>query len=389
MILGIDAANLLDGGTVTHLVELLWVADPQAHGFSQVVLWGARRTLDRVDDRPWLVKSCRPLLERRLPWRVYWQQFQLSKLARDAGCRLLFVPGSLHSGDFHPVVTMSRNMLPFEWRELRRSGWTWASLRLLLLRWTQGRSFRRADGLIFLTQYAQEVVMRVIKNSAARTTIIPHGVDDRFVCPPREQFPVGHYSAERPFRILYVSVINVYKHQWHVAAAVAQLRAEGLPVLLELVGPSYPPALARLRKTLARVDPASEFVRYLGRIPHSELHARYAGADLCLFASTCENMPNILLEGMASGLPIACSDRGPMPEVLGDAGVYFDPEKPDEIARALRELIESPELRTKLAQSSFERVRRYSWRRCADETFKFLAEVARSFHNKGSQPSRP
>jgi glycosyltransferase involved in cell wall biosynthesis len=130
-------------------------------------------------------------------------------------------------------------------------------------------------------------------------------------------------------------------------------------------------------------------VRYLGRIPHSELHARYAGADLCLFASTCENMPNILLEGMASGLPIACSDRGPMPEVLGDAGVYFDPEKPDEIARALRELIESPELRTKLAQSSFERVRRYSWRRCADETFKFLAEVARSFHNKGSQPSRP
>jgi glycosyltransferase involved in cell wall biosynthesis len=123
-------------------------------------------------------------------------------------------------------------------------------------------------------------------------------------------------------------------------------------------------------------------VRYLGRIPHNELHTRYAGADLCLFASTCENMPNILLEGMASGLPIACSNRGPMPEVLGDAGVYFDPEKPSEIASALRELIDSPSLRAKLAQSSFERAKRYSWRRCADETFRFLAEVARSCGKK-------
>ena len=147
----------------------------------------------------------------------------------------------------------------------------------------------------------------------------------------------------------------MYKHQWHVAEAVAQLWANGLPVLLELAGPAYPPALARLKTTLARVDPAAECVRYLGSVPHGELHTRYAGADLCVFASSCENMPNILLEGMASGLPIACSNRGPMPEVLGDAGVYFDPENPNDIARALRELIGSPILRTRLAHASSER----------------------------------
>jgi glycosyltransferase involved in cell wall biosynthesis len=87
-------------------------------------------------------------------------------------------------------------------------------------------------------------------------------------------------------------------------------------------------------------------------------------------------MPNILLEGMASGLPIACSDRGPMPEVLGDAGVYFDPEDPNDIARALRELIDSRELRSKLAKASFERAQGYSWLRCADQTFRFLADIA-------------
>jgi glycosyltransferase involved in cell wall biosynthesis len=129
---------------------------------------------------------------------------------------------------------------------------------------------------------------------------------------------------------------------------------------------------------LKRVDPTGEFIRYTGTVAHSELPALYAQADLCVFASSCENMPNILLEGMASGLPVACSRMGPMPEVLGDAGVYFDPESATDIARALRALIDSPTLRASVAQRSFERAQRYSWSRCASETFKFLAEVARS-----------
>ena len=382
MILGLDASNLRSGGGVTHLVELLRAADPLAHGFSQVVVWGALSTLDRLDSRPWLVTSRQPLLEKGLAYRLFWQRFRLSKLARQAGCSLLFAPGGLHSGDFHPVVTMSRNMLPFEWRELRRYGWSWIGLRLVLLRLAQSRTFRRAEGVVFMTQYAKERVRRAMRSSAAQTAIIPHGVDGRFACPPREQMPIEHYSTDRPFRALYVSIVDVYKHQWHVAEAVAQLRAVGLPLLLELAGPSYPPALARLERTLARVDPAGASVRYLGNVPYRELHSRYAGADLCVFASSCENMPNILLEAMASGLPMVCSNRGPMPEILGDAGVYFDPENPDGIARALRELIESPALRTKLAQASFGRVQRYSWRRCADETFGFLARVARSYCSK-------
>ena len=97
-------------------------------------------------------------------------------------------------------------------------------------------------------------------------------------------------------------------------------------------------------------------------------------------------MPNILLEGMASGLPVASSSRGPMREVLGDAGAYFDPEDPPTIARALRELMESPELRTTVANASFERAKAYSWRRCTDETFGFLTGVAAEFRARRSEP---
>ena len=376
MIVGIDAANIRGGGGVTHLVELLRSATPSEHGFSRVILWGGRSTLDRIDDRDWLIKSHQPMLDKGFVFRIWWQRFRLSQLARASDCNVLYIPGGSFMGAFKPIVAFSQNLLPFEWREFRRYGWSLVTAKMMLLRWTQSRTFRHADGLILLTAYAQAAVMRVTRTKAPRMTIIPHGVDPRFSKSPREQRPLDAYSLDHPLRILYVSVVDVYKHQWHVAEAVASLRASGIPVALDLVGPAYPPALERLRDTQEEIDPSERFVRYLGPIPHGILHEWYSQADVCLFASSCETFGQILIEAMTAGLPIACSNRSAMPELLGDAGVYFDPEDPDDIARAVSELIASAELRHQLASASFARAQVYSWRRCADETFRFLAEVA-------------
>lgn len=381
MRIGIDASNLRAGGGITHLVELLRAANPQVHGFDQVIVWAGSVTLAKLEERGWLRKEHDSLLERPLPYRIYWQRYKLAELARAAGCDVLFVPGGPDASGFRPIITMSRNLLPFEWREMRRYGFSWTTLRLLLLHFTQTRTFRRADGLIFLTQYAQGVVMKSVGKNGGKLTVIPHGIDQRFSCPPRAQHEISEFTTDNPFRLLYVSIVNVYKHQWHVAEAVAQLRASGFPVILDLMGPAYAPALARLNETLQRVDPESRFIRYRGAVPYEELHGLYAAADINVFASSCENMPNILLEGMASGLPIACSNRGPMPEILGDFGVYFDPEQPDEIAQALRNLLEDPDLRTRYASGVYKKAKTYSWERCANETFSFINQVAKKFRH--------
>ena len=373
--IGIDATNLRVGGGVTHLVEMLRVAQPKLHGIERFVVWGGMPTLQLLDERPWLTKITPPALDKGLFQRTLWQRYSLSHAARDAGCDVLFVPGGSYAGNFHPVVTMSRNLLPFEMGELLRYGWSLLTLKLLLLRLIQSRSFRKTDGVIFLTEYARDVVLCVTGKLFGQTFIVPHGLNPRFNRAPKLQRAIAEYDHAHPYRVLYVSIIDQYKHQWHVVEAVAALRKQGFPIVLDLVGPAYPAALKRLNRTIDLVDAERRWVHYHGAIPFNELHLSYAKADLGLFASSCENMPNILLETMASGLPIACSNWGPMPEVLGQAGMFFNPEQPEDIARVLREFIESPQTRTELALASYERVQEYSWQRCADETCKFLVGV--------------
>ena len=236
-ILGIDASNIRYGGGVTHISELLRVADPRAHGFNQVIVWGGTQIQAMIEPRDWLCKVQDPMLDRSLPYRVFWQRYRLARLAKAAACDLLLVPGGSNTSGFRPLVAMNQNLLPFEWREIRRYGLSRAALRLLLLRLIQTRTFNKADGVIYVSRYARSTVARVSKRQRGQTAVIPHGVNPRFYCPPRPQRHLRQLSAARPLRALYVSVVDVYKQQWRVAEAVAKLRSEGFPIALELVGP--------------------------------------------------------------------------------------------------------------------------------------------------------
>jgi len=377
MRVGIDASNIRDGGGVTHLTELLRAATPHEHGCDEVIVWGGSATLNCLEDRPWLRKVYEPVLDQILPLRLYWQLVTLDRLVQKEVCDVLFVPGGTYTGAFRPFVTISQNLLPFEWTNARRYGVSWMLLKMIVLYRLQKRAFVRANGVIYLTQYARNVVIKNVKRFRGKSVVISHGVDKRFLLSPREQRDVGSYSSHHPFRILYVSPVDVYKHQWHVADAVARLHEAGFPIKLDLIGSAYAPALKHLHQVTSRLDPEGRFICHHGFCPHFEIFRQYHNADMFVFASTCETFGMVITEAMAAGLPIACSNRGPMPEVLGDAGVYFDPEKPAEIAEAIRKLIEDPMLRTEKAEAAFERAKGFTWGRCADETFSFLAECFR------------
>ena len=360
---------------MTHLCELLAAADPTRHNISHVVVWGGRHTLDRLPERPWLTREYDPAIDRGLTAWIGWQHSQLHR-AVHGRCDVLFTPGGTYTGPFRPFITMSRSLLPFEARERERYGWSAARLRLELLKRAQTATLRRASGAIFLSRTARERVEVLTGRLTAPVAVIPHGVSERFRAEPKTQEPLGSYSADRPFRWLYVSIVDRYKHQWHVAEAIAALRSQGLPVTLEMIGGAEPPAMKRLRDAIGRLDPDGRFLFYRGPIQHDDLPAAYRAADAFVFASSCETFGQILVEAMASGLPIASSDRSAMPEIGGDACRYFDPESPDTIASALSTLMSSTAMRDRSARAASERAKVLSWRRCAEQTLDFTVTTA-------------
>jgi glycosyltransferase involved in cell wall biosynthesis len=373
--IGIDASNIREGGGFNHLVELLNAFDPYPASNTKIIIWGSISLISSLKDEEWLQKNTISSLEGNIFQRTFWQIFGLSKAARRNDCDVLFVPGGSHYGNFSPVVSMHQNLLPFDFKEAFRFGFSWRSLKFIILRLTQSLTFYRSKGIIFLSEDSKNTVTKMLPGLNSAIKIIPHGIEPRFAQAPKTQLSIDHYSKIKPYKLLYVSTIDMYKHQWNVVEAINLLREEGYPLEVDLVGDYYSPALKKLESVIAKYDRSEKWVHYHGPISFKRLHNIYQNTDLGVLASSCETFSIILLEKMAAGLPIACSNRGPFQGMVKEGGEYFDPESPKDIATTIKTLIENPILRSEKARRSYELSKSYTWKKCSIETINFLRSV--------------
>lgn len=373
IVIGIDATNIRAGGGVTHLVELLNAFKELEVSNVNIVLFANNSVLQLIHDSPNLTKVSHYFINKGLFFRTVWQKFYLDKQLETRGCRLLFVPGGSYGGSFHTVISLSQNLLPFEIHELFRFGISLLTFKLLMLRFTQSITFKKSNGVIFLTKYAKSTVENVV-GKLDNTTVIPHGINERFFSEPKVQKPIEYYSKDNPFNIIYVSTVDHYKHQWNVIEAVMDLYESGYPIKLTLIGSARPSALRKMNSILRKYKSSDLAIHYLGAISFNDLHDYYSKSDLGLFASSCENLPNIILEKMASGLPIVSSNKGPMPSVLGNEfpEVFFNPENIQDIKRAVKVVIKSQVLRENQSRMNYEKSKKYTWLSCSKSTIDYL-----------------
>ena len=377
MRIGIDASNISKGGGLTHLFEILKYLDGSKENISAVHVWSNRATLDKIVDHELILKMHLPVLDKSIFYRTLWQKFKLPFLLKENACDIVFVPGGPTSTSFSPKVTMSRNMHPFVNRELFRLPlFSFMMLKYIIIRLTQPRLFKKYEGIVFLNKFAENAMMPIIGKCNAMIRIIPHGVNPIFKASPRSQKPLSSYSAARKFQLLYVSKIDLHKHQSEVAQAVLNLHHKGYPVHITFVGPvDSQKEYSLFNKVIVSYPSSHEVISYTGNIDYNNLKEFYKKADLFVFASSCENMPNILLEAMAAGLPIACSSFGPMPQILKEGGVYFSPESNKEIENSIQKLLLSEDLRKRISHTAYEISQAYTWKKCSEETFQFIHDI--------------
>jgi glycosyltransferase involved in cell wall biosynthesis len=372
MNLGIDASTVGSGGAQRHLIEILNCFNPCEHGFSKIKIWGPQSILDQIPNTEYLIKFSHPLLNTGLFNRIFWQLFFRDNQFK-GNIDVLINPFGTYLGNFRPYITMSQNMLVFDKEEQKRFGFSFYRLKFKLLFYIQRASFNNAQGLIFLSEYAKKNIEKYVDYSKCKTSIIHHGISAVFIKEPAEQLSISNYSLQNPYEFLYVSTVFGYKHQLQVVEVISRLRKKGYPVIIKLVGGIGQKKIGKmLQKKCNSIDPEKDFIIWHQHVDLKGVVSYYHNCDGFIFASSCENMPNILIEAMASGLPIACSSSNPMHEFLEEAGLYFDPSNLDELEEVLEKMLNNKGLRTEISHRAFTNSKKYSWAVCANKTFDFL-----------------
>ncbi|MBX2944143.1 MAG: glycosyltransferase family 4 protein [Cyclobacteriaceae bacterium] len=352
----IDASNILAGGGKTHLVELMKHAEPDTHGFDKVIVYGHEGVMKEIPPKPWLEKVTPALFAHGYLGRWLWKVVARKSVQNG----IWFVPGTGSApGNY---VTMCQNLLPLDREERNRYFFSLTWLRLTLLSMLHPRAFAKAKGVIFLNEYCYNALPKAEQHLIRSKSIIPHGVSESFFTQRIAQ------ETNKTLKLIYVSTVAVYKHQWCIAQAIEELRQEDIDVEIDFIGTAYSHALKQLSPFL------NKNIRYHGPVDYKQLPEWYSKADAFIFGSTCETFGMVLLEAMAGGLPVLCSKYSSMSETLGNHAFYFDPLNVNDIKRIILHSYREREALVELAISGQKYAREFRWERTAQQTFDFLEE---------------
>ena len=382
MRIGIDASSIVDGGGFTHLNQFLTnYLFLNEKSVERLNIYASKKVLENLPNSSKFSKRNFRLLNRSRFCRIFFQMFLFDSILKKE-CDILFSITGDYTGNFKPYVGMSQNMMLYErefWREIKsfkERGKFYFNFK------RQQKCFNNAEGIIFLSNYAKKYITKVLDLKNKTSTIIHHGISNKFISNKSVIKNLKSYSEKSPFRFLYISTVHVYKNQWNVVEAVSKLRIKGYPVQLTLIGDIiYKPSGNLLNNTIKKVDPNHKFIDHILSVPHNKISEFYRNHDGIIFASSCENMPNILLESMGAGKPIACSDKSPMDEFLKDGGIYFNARSVNSILNSLEKMLKTLKSFENLNHQNKEELKKYTWDNTSKETVNFIIDTLKRYND--------
>jgi glycosyltransferase involved in cell wall biosynthesis len=248
----------------------------------------------------------------------------------------------------------------------------------LMLFWKlkQYLAVRQAHLILAVSQYSKEEITKFCGVPESHVSVVSEAANSTFrVLPPDAQMaPVLRRYGLNPSKrfLLYVGGISPHKNLKTLVEAYFELMKNPLfsDVKLVLVGDyktdsfhSDYPALQQLVNDL-QLD---RKVIFTGYIEDSDLAYLYNAASLLVFPSLQEGFGLPALEAMACGTPVAASNAGSLPEILGDAGCLFDPLSQEEMLGVIRRVLSAYDLRREMSFKGLERARQFSWNKSAED----------------------
>jgi len=313
-------------------------------------------------------------IPRRTISRLAFEQGALARLLRRERTDVLYSPAELTTiAAPCAVVVALRNPSAYflRWR-LGFENWR----RHMVLGEMARLSAWRADRVIFVSDQSRRAISRKLPIPLSKTDVVYHGISPSFAPSARHGRGAPSPAVTRPY-ILSVSQIRRAKNyprlvDAFVARAASELRDYDL-VILGAMEDEW--TRRRIAETLARSGLESR-VHLPGAVGRSALPAWYAGASLFVLPSLLETFGHPLVEAMASGLPVTASSTTSNPEIVGDAGLYFDPRSVDAIGDAMVAVLGDEARAAAMAERSRLRAAHFSWEKTALRTRRTLERAA-------------
>jgi glycosyltransferase involved in cell wall biosynthesis len=345
--IGVNALYLIPGGvggTEIYLRNLL-AALAEIDAVNEYVVFTNRETgADLVPEGANFIHAPQAVNARVRPARILWEQLILPFEARNFRLDVLFNPGFTA-----PIVCGCPMVTVFHDLQHKRHPEYFRWFDLPFWNFFLWMSARRSRGLIAVSGATRDDLQRYYGVSAQ---VIHHGVERAF-------FEIATKRAPKDY-LLCASTSHPHKNL--TALLRAYRKAGGLPHLV----------ITGVRGFAAcEVEAAAgESVKITGWIPREELYELFRGARGFIYPSTFEGFGMPVLEAMAAGVPVACSDIPPLREIAGSTVHYFDPADESEIRSAL-ELLAAGMLPTEAAR---QRASEFTWEKTARETLDYLTE---------------
>lgn len=253
--------------------------------------------------------------------------------------------------------------------------------RALQLKWTVRRTVQRAAKILTGSESARNSILKVYGGLAEdKVVVVPIAASPAFRRISREAAAAAvcdRFALAAPF-LLGVGDLQPRKNQIGLIRAFARLTREYPQLPHNLVLAGKPTWFAPRIYQAARESGVADRIRFLGFVSDQELLHLYNACDVFVFPSYYEGFGIPVLEAMACGRAVVCSNTSSLPEVADGAGLLFDPYSVNEMVRAMADLLLDSELRSRMERLGLQRAAQFSWKRAAQETLDVYYTVAES-----------
>lgn len=232
----------------------------------------------------------------------------------------------------------------------------------------------QADGIITISEYSKQTIMDKYQVPSDKICVTYLNSDSAFDLPLEPEKKDAYKRKIGSDYIFYPA--NSWPHKNHLNLLKAySILKENYQSKLKLVFTGDGKQQKKDIENYISDHHLEEDVIYLGYLSQEEMPYVFANAAVMAFPSVFEGFGIPLVEAMKANVAIACSRCGSIPEVAGNAALYFDADNPEDIADKINQLATDPELRNEFIKKGQEAAKKYSWHKCAEDTAAYLEQI--------------